>query len=249
MARRKESVLDDIASMPWPFGFVLGIVAYFFARHFGGPFALLGLIFLIACWAAATISFFRGLKRKRLLETQTSLDSLQSMSWREFETLVGEAFRRLGYSVEETGGGGKDGGIDLILRIAGRTELVQCKQWKTRQVKVSVVREMWGLLQHHDADAVKIVCVGTFTADAEQFAQGKAIELINGEHLLDLVRSVQSPARIVSTEPSRTAESPTTTSPTCPRCAAPMLMRSNRKTGQSFWGCSKYPECRGTNPA
>ena len=249
MARRKESFLDDIASMPWSFGFVLGIVAYFFARHFGGPFELLGLIFLIACWAAAAASFFNGAKRKRLLETQTSLDSLQSMSWREFETLVGEAFRRLGYFVEETGGGGKDGGIDLILSKAGRKELVQCKQWKTRQVKVSVVREMWGLLQHHGADAVKIVCVGTFTADAEAFAQGKAIELINGERLLDLVRSVQSPARVVKMEPSLAPESPTTISPACPRCAAPMVMRSNRKTGQSFWGCSKYPECRGTQPA
>lgn len=129
------------------------------------------------------------------------------------------------------------------------SELVQCKQWKTRQVKVSVVREMWGLLQHHGADAVKIVCVGTFTADAEQFAQGKAIELINGEHLLGLVRSVQSPARIVSTEPSRPSKPPTTTSPDCPRCAAPMLMRSNGKTGQPFWACSKYPQCRGTKPA
>jgi len=249
MAHRKESILEGIASMPWPVGFVLGIVAYSFTRNVGGMLAPLAWIFALACWAAAAMSFFKELKGKRLLEAQSSLDSLQSMSWREFETLVGEAYRRLGYFVEEHGGGGKDGGIDLILSKEGRKELVQCKQWKTRQVKVSVVREMWGLLQHHGADAVKIVCVGTFTADAEEFAQGKAIELINGERLLDLVRSVQSPARTVRTEPSFTPEPPTTTSPACPRCAAPMLMRSNRKTGESFWGCSKYPECRGTKRA
>src|SRR5690348_3780977 len=108
MARRKESVLDAIASMPWPFGFVVGILAYVFTRYFGGLLAPLAWIFLLVCWAAAAMSFFKGLQSKRLLETQTSLDSLQSMSWREFEALVGEAFRRLGYSVEETGGGGKD---------------------------------------------------------------------------------------------------------------------------------------------
>ena len=50
------------------------------------------------------------------------------MSWREFEMLVGEAFRRRGCFVEETGLGGKDGGIDLVVSKGGRKELVQCKQ-------------------------------------------------------------------------------------------------------------------------
>ena len=45
---------------------------------------------------------------------------------------------------------------------------------------------MWGLMAHHQADGVKIVCVGEFTRDAEAFANGKAIELINGEALLML---------------------------------------------------------------
>ena len=114
------------------------------------------------------------------------------MNWRDFERLVGEAFHRRGYAVEETGLGGADGGIDLILRKDGRTELVQCKQWRSRQVKASVVREMWGLVSHHKADAVKIVCVGDFTRDAKEFAEGKAIELITGERLLEMIREVQS---------------------------------------------------------
>jgi len=37
------------------------------------------------------------------------------------------------------------------------------------------------------------------------------------------------------------------TDPTkCPRCGASMSARKNRKTGQSFLGCSRYPQCRGT---
>jgi restriction system protein len=121
---------------------------------------------------------------------------------------------------------------------------VQCKQWNTQQVKVPVVREMWGLVSHHNADAVKIVCVGTFTADAEQFAKGKAIELINGEHLLELVRSVQSSPPIRSIEPALVPQS--AAEPTCPRCGAAMFKRFNRQTSQIFWGCIKYPGCKGT---
>lgn len=44
---------------------------------------------------------------------------------------------RCGYAVEETGLGGADGGIDLVLRHGGRRILVQCKQWRRERVPVS----------------------------------------------------------------------------------------------------------------
>jgi len=34
----------------------------------------------------------------------------------------------------------------------------------------------------------------------------------------------------------------------CPRCGAPMIMRTAKKggnIGKKFWGCSRYPECKG----
>jgi len=40
--------------------------------------------------------------------------------------------------------------------------------------------------------------------------------------------------------------------PRCPQCGRPMLQRTARngsKTGQRFWGCSGYPDCKGTLPA
>jgi len=36
--------------------------------------------------------------------------------------------------------------------------------------------------------------------------------------------------------------------PSCPTCGSPMRQRSNRKTGRSFWGCSRYPRCKGYRP-
>jgi restriction system protein len=57
-------------------------------------------------------------------------DALDGMSWREFEILVGEAFRLQGYGVTEIGGGGADGGVDLVLKKGSEKFLVHCKQWK-----------------------------------------------------------------------------------------------------------------------
>ncbi|MEB2185273.1 restriction endonuclease [Xanthomonas campestris pv. campestris] len=274
--RKKQSGFEALATLPWPVGVVAGIVAYLGVRygigwwfsHHGGMlsqgiaqqstamFGPLAWMLLGICWLAALFSYLGARSRRRFLDTRTSLESLAAGGWRQFELLVGEAFRRQGYSVEETGLGGADGGIDLILRKDGRRTLVQCKQWKRQQVGVSVVREMFGLLTHHQAHAVKIVCIGSYTKDAERFAQGKPIELIGGEQLLEMIRAVQQQATAQSTptpihvEPvfasPGSSASAAIVSPSCPRCSSALVQRRNRHTGDSFLGCSQFPKCRGT---
>jgi hypothetical protein len=36
--------------------------------------------------------------------------------------------------------------------------------------------------------------------------------------------------------------------PTCPDCGGPMVLRTRRATGDLFYGCSHFPDCRGTRP-
>jgi restriction system protein len=268
MARRKEGTFDAIASMPWPVGFVFGIVAHIGVRYGGsrilstsdnpflsalgkeldkGTIQILAWLLLGVCWFAALCSFLVRRNRSRLLGTQTGPESLRAMDWRHFEMLVGEAFRRQGYRIEETGLGGADGGIDLFLSRDGGTTLVQCKQWRGQRVDVRVVREMYGLLAHHGADAVKIVTVGDFTPDAQRFAQGKPIELIHGDALVAMIRDAQaSPARKTApvVKPTQAIAIPN-----CPNCGALMVKRTNRRSGDAFWGCPQYPSCRGTRAA
>lgn len=279
MARRKETGLDIVAALPWPVGVVLGVLAFWAVRygagwyfsHNGGPLTAglgqqlsagaltpLAWMLLVLCWIGAAVSFARRRQRVRLLATRTDLDSIAALDWRQFEQLVGEAFRRDGYTVEETGQGGADGGVDLVLRKGGRTTLVQCKRWRQRQVPVTTVREMWGLLAHYGADAVAIVCVGNYSPDARRFATGKAIRLITGEELVRMLREAQVPTAVTPATPAgiepalgqephlrRRADA----LPTCPTCSRPMARRNNRQTGAAFWGCTNYPRCRGTRPA
>ncbi|MGH8112258.1 MAG: restriction endonuclease [Rhodanobacteraceae bacterium] len=268
MARRKQGGFEIIASMPWPVGIVLGLVAYVGVRYGvtsylagssnmflsaigrtnAGAAAMIAWVLLGICWVAALCSFIARRQRGRLLETQSGLESLGAMNWRQFEMLVGEAFRRQEYRIEETGLGGADGGIDLILRKGGKTTLVQCKQWRSHRVDVKVVREMYGLLTHHRADAVKVVSVGDFTPDARRFVKGKPIELVTGEALLALVENAQT-MRVPDAAAAPTPAPVLASTPDCPKCGATMLKRENRDTRQGFWGCPNYPRCRGTRPA
>jgi restriction system protein len=225
MAKRKQDGIELIASMPWQAGVLLGLIGYLAIRYgigwyFGdhtdplsvgiamdardGMLAPLAWMLLVGCWIGALVSFMKRHQRRRLLDSQTGIESLRAMRWSEFELLAGEAFRRQGYAVEETGLGGADGGIDLILRKNGQTTLVQCKQWQNRQVGVKVVREMYGLLVHHKATAVKIVALGDYTPDAHRFAQGKPIELIHGGELIATVRSLQT-TKVSATGPMDTS--------------------------------------------
>lgn len=271
MARSRNGLLNNLTKLPWPAGIVVGVALFaaitwglpwWFGRH-DGPIAqgiaqaadnlsFVAWFLLITCWGAALVSWLGVRNRRRQLDTRTDLESVAEIGWRDFEHLVGEAFRRRGYRVEDTGLGA-DGGIDLILRRDGKRVIVQCKQWRRQQVGVSFVREMYGLLAHHQADEAKIASLGTYTRDAAQFAAGKPIELIDGETLLGMIRDVQSsiasipgPAPLPRAEPSPTsvADSVAATPP-CPRCGRPTVQRRNRTTGEMFLGCTGFPKCRG----
>lgn len=56
-------------------------------------------------------------------------------------------------------------------------------------------------------------------------------------------------ARIAERQKRVQPAPPEPAAPTCPQCGKPMALRTARKgprAGTEFWGCSGYPECRGT---
>ena len=200
-----------------------------------------------------------------MLDRQTGLDSLLELSSKRFEDLLGEAYRRQGYKVEETLGGGADGGVDLVLRRDGQQTLVQCKRWNGRAVPVQTVRELYGVLHDRGAVAAKLVATTTFTPDAVAFAAGKPIELVGSDALLELLRGVQTTGNIVA--PTPTAEKDhlppdcpkrgtdgireSRISRSCPQCGSVMVLREAKRgpnPGERFWGCSTFPKCRSTRP-
>jgi restriction system protein len=164
--------------------------------------------------------------------------------------------------VEETGGGGPDGGVDLKLFRNGRTTVVQCKHWKTWKVNVKPVRELFGVMTAEGADAAIFIASGDYTADARRFADGKPIELIDRGGFLALVRQFQrdlqnhygyelAPTTNSQADPPSRNESSSMEPDrkVCPLCQSPMKLRTAKKGGSAgahFWGCSRFPACRGT---
>jgi len=211
----------------------------------------------LVCLAGAGVSAWRRQQRRKLITTvgeNKAADALDDMSWREFEMLVGEAFRLQGYGVLETGGGGADGGVDLVLSKGTEKYLVQCKQWKAFKVGVDVVRELYGVMAAKGAAGGFVVTSGRFTEDAVGFASGRNLELIDGPLLHGLIRQARNSrgrAPAQQSGPSRMSAAPADTPsvPGCPTCSKPMVKHTAKRganAGEDFWGCSAYPACRGT---
>lgn len=256
MARRSRSILEDLAMLPWWTNVVLATVAYLSFKYwipsitFQNAFCK-GIAMAVPSLApvaagllliVAAVSAFKAWQKGGLLERQKGSSTLRTISWQEFEELVGEAYRRKGYAVTESGGGGADGGVDLILRKGGERLLIQCKHWKMDKVGVKVVRELYGVVTAEGATGGVVISSGTFTQEARDFARGKPLELLDGSELLRLIAEVQKTPMPVSIRSNDSA---------CPLCGAEMALRTAKKgpnAGEKFWGCSAFPKCRGTKP-
>ncbi len=158
--------------------------------------------------AGAAISGLGRWKRQRLYASASGEPgnvALREMSWRDFELLIGEAFRRQGYEVQEQGGSAPDGGVDLVLRKHGKRYLVQCKHWKAWKVGVKVVRELYGVMAAENADGGFVVTSGVFSKEARNFAADKHIVLMDGEQLRDFLDGKPPAAQVGAPPTSRAA--------------------------------------------
>jgi restriction system protein len=278
MARRKQNLIEDLieitSKLPWWAGVVLAIAAYFWLHGIATSevtaiaqpgkmgelvgqtlfktLASVGQYLLPFAFLVGAAVFAYGRAKRQALHAQvagsTDRGALNDMTWQQFEALVGEAFRRKGYTVAETGGGGADGGVDLVLKRAGETFLVQCKQWKAYKVGVTTVRELYGVMAAEGATGGFVVTSGVFTDDARAFVVGRNIELMDGKALHTLIRGVGVPGKAASDSPAAT----TASAPACPVCQTAMVKRTAKRganSGNAFWGCSQYPGCKGTRPA
>jgi restriction system protein len=265
MARKNESFLETLTFLPWWVSVTLSgasylalkyiipsmeiqqkesfDMAYIYYKAIANISPILAPYVALVLLIPAPISAIRFWRKRKLLDDQDSIDSIRQLSWKEFEELVGEAYRRLGYAVGENPGAGPDEGIDLVLRKNNGLILVQCKHWKANKVGVDKVRELYGVQASKKASRSILITSGFFTQEAKNFATDKAIDLVEGDQLLKLTKNLQF---------HRKGKSAALTSALyCPKCGSEMVLRTARKgpkAGQQFWGCSRFPKCRITKP-
>ncbi len=264
MPRKSNTFLEALVNLPWWFSVVLAIFVYvvmafilpavaennMFAAGFVKGLAQVAPYVFFLFLIPVPFSLLNSWHKCRQLDAQKGIDSIRDLSWQQFEELVGEAYRRQGYRVVENDSAGPDGGVDLVLYQDGSRLLVQCKQWRKRKIGVKIIREMFGLVSAENSSGGIVITSGDFTRDALEFAREKALELVNGRELAELVESVQRNPHSRSVPVNKSnPQKQKSTSPLCSKCGSVMVLRIARRgktAGQQFWGCPNYPNCRET---
>lgn len=120
--------------------------------------------------------------------------NLAAMPWEDFEQLVREIFE---FEFAQNGGevrvtqASRDGGVDAVVfdpdPLRGGKIVVQAKRY-TNTVPVSAVRDLYGTVINEGANSGIIITTSDYGRDSYEFAKDKPIKLLNGGHLLALLK-------------------------------------------------------------
>ncbi len=110
----------------------------------------------------------------------------------EFEDYIAELFKKFGYQTKKVGQT-NDHGIDIILEKDGQTSYIQCKKFITTIVSSSAMRDFYGAIINLRATGKSyFVTTNAFTLEAEKFAEGKPIELVDRFKLVKYIRIAEN---------------------------------------------------------
>ena len=187
LAMAKDSLFAILLRKPWwiSIGIAAGIAIvarvllpeqYAIGGALGGiPFIVIGAI---AAW--------RQLRSPSAARLTSTLEAIGGMSWREFSSVLEEAFRRDGYVVTRIAGSQAD--FEIVK--AGRTSLISCKRWKAANTGVEPLRDLHLANERRAAQESIYVAVGGITDNARRFAAENRIRIIEGTGLAQMLSNV-----------------------------------------------------------
>ena len=173
------------------------------------------------------------------------LTKIRSMSPYDFEKYIAQLFEHFGYSAATTPYK-RDDGIDIVLYKNGIQSYVQCKKYIEKIVKVSEMRDFYGVVVDHlRGGEAFFVTTNIFSSDARRFVKystnGNKIRLIDGTGLLTIIRALEDKGIVV---PIPDVSDISQKIKPCPRCrGGHLVIRHSKKDRSPFYGCSNYPEC------
>jgi hypothetical protein len=145
-----------------------------------------GFILLLIVEASRLGFLKRRLRARVHIRRGRSLENLKEMDPYDFENLVGETYRSLGFEAKHVGRSG-DHGVDVQLRAPnGELWIVQCKRYHGT-VGESIVRDLYGTMISEKSNRAVLVTTAHITPPAHDWARGKPVELIDGPAFLKMM--------------------------------------------------------------
>lgn len=149
--------------------------------------ALFVIVFLIGAITKGPEVTPEEIKTERIRQTATR-KNLEVMDPREFEYFVADFFRTLGYTVQVTSGS-NDGGKDIILYKGQEMKFVEVKRYTKNSIGRPFIQKLHSAIVDANAVGGYFVTLSNFNKNARQYAANKNIELIDGDSLINMMKS------------------------------------------------------------
>jgi len=184
-----KSLFAILLRSPWWYSFLIAALLTLLARVFlpeayravgmlsAFPFAIIGIM---AAW--------RQRDKPSPESISLALSTLEKMSWKEFSSLMAQAFALQGFNVVRL----DSTSADLQLEKFGKTTLVSCKRWKAATLGVEVLRDLKAMQVSQEASYSACISLSLPTGVALKFAKENAIQLICQDELASLCLKVMS---------------------------------------------------------
>ena len=177
-----------------------------------------------------------------------AFDYLKELDDSEFDKLIVMLFKQRGYSVSAEK---QNDCVDVVLKTNAETTFVQYRHWREYEVDVAVIEEFHAAMESESIPHGIIITTGLFTQDALDYSYGKHMLLINGVDLSQMVSALSDSnddSAVTEAQIEEAVEEMPELEPLCPICSQEMIKRTAKKgknAGNTFWGCSQFPNCRG----
>lgn len=177
-----------------------------------------------------------------------AFDYLKELDDHEFDKLIAMLFKQRGYSVSTEE---QNDSVDVVLKMNAESTFVQYRHWREYEVDVAVIEEFDAVMESESIPHGIVITTGLFTQDALDYSHGKHLLLINGVDLSQMVGALRTSSDDSTENEEKideVVEQMPELEPLCPICGREMIKRTAKKgknAGNTFWGCSQFPNCRG----
>ncbi|MBX3606561.1 MAG: restriction endonuclease [Piscinibacter sp.] len=186
--KRRSSRPDLVRLRPWVLGSGSFALAFAALQLFGARARLPSAeqVAVLVLMLLAAVLAWRALRRGRAPAARGAV----ARNRREFEARLADAFQAQGYQIVPTGAGGP---VDLVLRRDRGNFLVHSRGWQADKIGVEVLRDLQAAVVTRGASGGFVVCQGRFSREAQRFAAGSTLRLIDAAALRLLLQD--GPAR------------------------------------------------------
>jgi len=157
----------------------LNLVIFLALGYISGAVTIASLVVELKHWRAEA-------------ESLGSLEYLKNLPPYEFEALVSRFFQFLGYRTRPSEDR-QDHGVDVIVYNGkGEKWIVQCKRYRG-VVGEPILRDLLGAMLHERASRAFLMTTGTISHKARLWIEGKPITVYEGDALVRLFKTIESP--------------------------------------------------------